>query len=216
MSLFYDSSFTIVYDMELFTDASLVGFGAYFQNQWFCSEWPDCLLSIQESDLSMAFRELYPIVAAAVVWGRYWTSKRIMFISDNEATVHIIRKMRSKCLPIMKLVRTLTWTAAVNNFHFSSKHLPGRLNTVADHLSILALPKLRDCAPQADKNPQTCPSPDEIIWGPFSHNILLPSFIFGQFHFIFIQIIISISSNLRQQLRLNLLLHFQATCSLTG
>ena len=66
-SLFYDSSFTNAYDMELFTDASLVGFGVYFQNQWFSAEWPVCLPSIHESDLSMAFRELYPIVAAAVV-----------------------------------------------------------------------------------------------------------------------------------------------------
>lgn len=56
--------------MELFTDASLIGFGALFQNQWFCAEWPGGLPFVQESDPSMAFRELYPIVAAAVVWGK--------------------------------------------------------------------------------------------------------------------------------------------------
>ena len=140
--------------MELFTDTSLVGFGAYFQNQWFSIEWPVCLPSIHEGDLSMAFRELYPIVAAAVVWGKDWTSKRIMFISDNEATVYIIRKMRSKCLPIMKLMRTVTWTATMNNFHFSAKHLAGKLNRVADHLWRLALQKFRECAPQADQFPQ--------------------------------------------------------------
>ena len=164
VSLFYDSNFTNAYDMELFTDASLVGFGAYFQNHWFSTKWPDCLPSIHESDLSMAFRELYPIVAAAVLWGKHWTSKRIMFISDNEATVYIIKKMRSKCLPIMKLMRTLTWTAAVNNFHFSAKHLAGKLNTVADHLSRLSLQKFRECAPQADQYPQVCPPPEHIIW----------------------------------------------------
>ena len=164
VSLFYDSCFTNSYDMELFTDASLIGFGAFFRNHWFSSEWPACLPSIQEGDLSMAFRELYPIVAAAVIWGKYWTSKRILFISDNEATVYIIRKMRSKCLPIMKLMRTLTWTAAVNNFHFSSKHLSGRLNTVADHLSRLALSKFRECAPNADPFPHSCPTPEQIIW----------------------------------------------------
>ena len=68
VSLFYDTSFTNTYDMELFTDASLVGFGAFFQNQWFCAKWPARLLLVQNDDLSMAFRELYPIVAAAVVW----------------------------------------------------------------------------------------------------------------------------------------------------
>lgn len=148
----------------MFTDASLIGFGAFFQNQWFCSEWPDCLPSVQDDDLSMAFRELYPIVAAAVVWGKCWTTKRIMFVCDNEATVFIIRKRRSKCLPIMKLMRTLTWTAAVNNFHFSSRHLAGRLNSIADNLSRLLLQKFRVCAPQADQYPQPCPPPEQIIW----------------------------------------------------
>ena len=37
--------------------------------------------------------ELYPIVAAAVLLGKHWISKRIMFISDNEATLYIIKKM---------------------------------------------------------------------------------------------------------------------------
>ena len=96
VSLFYDSRVTSAHDMEHCTNASLIGFGAFFQNQWFSAEWPVSLPSIHEADLSMAFPELYPIVAAAVVWGKYWTSKRIMFISDNEATIFIIRKMRSK------------------------------------------------------------------------------------------------------------------------
>ena len=164
VSLFYDSSFTNAYDMELFTDASLIGFGAFFQNQWFCSEWPASIPSVQDDDLLMAFRELYPIVAAAVVSGKHWTSKRIMFVSDNEATVYIIQKMRSKCLPIMKLMRTLTWIAAVNNFHFSSRHLFDRFNTVADNLSRLLLQKFRESVPQADPFPQPCPLPEQIIW----------------------------------------------------
>ena len=164
VSMFYDSCITNAHDLELFTDASLIGFGAFFQNQWFCEKWPDVLPSIKESDLSMAFRELYPIVAAAIVQGRYWTAKRIMFVSDNEATVFIIKKGRSKCLPIMKLMRTLTWTAAVNNFHVSSKHLSGKLNSVADNLSRLSLQKFREIAPQADQYPQECPPPEDIIW----------------------------------------------------
>ena len=126
VSLFYDSEFTIAPDMQLQTDASLIGFGALFGSQWFCSEWPKQLPSVSDGDLSMAFRELYPIVAAAVVWGKCWTSKRVTFLCDNLATVRIIQKGRSKCLAIMKLMRMLTWTAAVNNFHFSAQHLPGK------------------------------------------------------------------------------------------
>lgn len=164
VSLFYDSHITAASDMELYTDASLVGFGAIFHNQWFCSAWPETLPTVKDGDLSMAFRELYPIVAAAIVWGKYWTSKRILFLCDNLSTVHIIQKGRSKCLAIMKLMRTLTWTAAINNFHFSSKHVFGVLNDTADSLSRLQLQRFRECAPEADVVPQACPLPKQIIW----------------------------------------------------
>ena len=51
--------------MQLYSNASLVGFGVIFKQQW-----PKEILSVEDSDLSMAFRELYPIVAAAVLWGK--------------------------------------------------------------------------------------------------------------------------------------------------
>ena len=112
----------------------------------------------------MAFRELYPIVAAALIWGKYWTSKRILFLSDNIATTFIVQRGRSKSIPIMKLMQTLTWTAAVNNFHFSACHLPGKFNQTADSLSRFMFQKFRECAPNADLCPQTCPTPEQIIW----------------------------------------------------
>jgi hypothetical protein len=49
-----------------------------------------------DSEMSMAFRELYSIVVAAVLWSKYWIKKRIDFHCDNESTVHIINKGRSK------------------------------------------------------------------------------------------------------------------------
>lgn len=63
VSLFHEPCFKHAPHM----DASLIGFRAFFQNHWFCSEWPACLPSVQDGDLSMAFRELHPLVAAAVV-----------------------------------------------------------------------------------------------------------------------------------------------------
>ena len=106
--------------MKLFSDASLIGFGAIFDTQWFCSEWPNPLPAISDGDLSIVFWELYPIVAAAIVWGKHWRTKRVLFMCDNQSTVRIVQKARSRCLAIMILMRTLTWTAAMNNFHFSA------------------------------------------------------------------------------------------------
>ena len=73
---------------------------------------------IKESDLSIALLALYPITAAAFIWGK-WTSKRIRFLSDNIATVFIVHCGRYKSIQIIKLVQTLSWTTAVNNFHFT-------------------------------------------------------------------------------------------------
>ena len=123
--------------MKLYIDASLVGFAAVVGSQWFYSKWPEQLSSVSEGDLSMAFRELYPIVAAVVIWGKCWVKRRILFMCDNLSAVFIIQKGCSKCLAIMKLMRTLTCTAAVNNLRFSSKHLRTRTNVAADSLSHL-------------------------------------------------------------------------------
>ena len=164
VSLFYDLVSITSLDMELFTDASLIGFGGIFKTQWFCSVWPECIPSVDDDDLSMAFRELYPIVAAALIWGKQWTGKRIVFVCDNQSSVYILQRGRSRCLPIMKLMRTLTWTAARNNFHFVSRHLSGERNKIADSLSRLLFQRFRVLAPHADKEPQICPAPEQLIW----------------------------------------------------
>ncbi|VDI02263.1 mediator of RNA polymerase II transcription subunit 24 [Mytilus galloprovincialis] len=97
--------------MELFTDASSTkGFGGYFKGEWFYSSWPSNI-AYPDKTFSMAFLELYPIVVSAILWGSQWTTKRILFWCDNEATVAIVKKGRSKCLQIMKLMRKLTWCA---------------------------------------------------------------------------------------------------------
>ena len=50
--------------------------------------------------LSMTFLKLYPIVVSAVLWGEKWKDKTVIFCCDNEATVHIINKGRSKSNPL--------------------------------------------------------------------------------------------------------------------
>ena len=71
-------------------------FGAMFGTQWLYSTWPTPLPAIADGDLFMAFWELYPIVAASIVWGKYWKTKCILFMCDNQATVRIVQKARSR------------------------------------------------------------------------------------------------------------------------
>lgn len=171
ISMFHDQFTTTADDMELYTDASSsIGFGAFYQQQWMAEKWPQYLWAdinkCQESlpSVSMAFMELYPIVAAAVVWGSDWSRKKILFHCDNMATVSIINKGRSKTLSIMRLMRQLTWCAARYNFVFHARHVPGIRNNIADSLSRLQIQRFRRLAPAASQRQTRCPPPSEIMW----------------------------------------------------
>ena len=83
---------------------------------------------------------------------------------DNTATVHILNKGRSKCLAIMRLMRTFTYCAALNSFAYTAVHVAGSVNSLADALSRLQIQKFRQLAPDADLLPTPCPPPSAVIW----------------------------------------------------
>lgn len=163
VSLFLDLDPISAMALDLYTDASgTLGFGGYFQKKWFYGTWPADLPKPSTKDLSITFKELYPIVVAAILWGHAWQRKRIIFHSDNQATCDILNKGRSNCPFIMKLMRRLVITATISNFAFSGTHIPGHLNTIADSLSRLQIKKFRRLAPQAE--PEPCPLPSSVMF----------------------------------------------------
>ena len=91
ISFFLDDNHSIAADMHLYTDATDKAFGGYYDNKWFQGSFPDNLISDGDK-LSMAFRELYPIVMAIVLWGHTWTSRRILFYCNKMSAVEIISK----------------------------------------------------------------------------------------------------------------------------
>lgn len=158
-SFFLEDEFTLAPIIELYTDASGIGHGGYFQGQWFASAWPlDIKNKYDENTLSIAFLELYPIVVASMLWGSNWCKKRILFHCDNKATVMILNKGRSKCRHIMQLMRRLVLIAAKNNFSFSAEHIPGVFNQISDSLSRLQIDRFRQLAPKAQIQPMNIPS----------------------------------------------------------
>ncbi|XP_060076370.1 uncharacterized protein LOC132555998 [Ylistrum balloti] len=166
VSFFYDRHFTSNPNFELFTDAaSTIGFGGYFQSQWFASLWPrELVTATGVSAPSMSFLELYPIVVAALIWGKSWSTKRILFHCDNKGTVDIINKGRSKSPNIMSLMRRLTWCAATYNFTVNARHVPGVKNTIADALSRFKFQDFRRAAPTAASQPCPCPDLHHVMW----------------------------------------------------
>ena len=89
------------------------------------------------------------------------TSRSIVIHSDNQATVAIINKGRSSSLPIMSLLRRLTWITVTHNFIIRAAYIPCHLNIIADSLSCFLFQKFRHSAPETDLHPTPVP--------PFSH-----------------------------------------------
>ena len=165
VSLFYGGDFTSSFDIQLHTDAaSTAGFSVVYKTHWISKKWPAEMPSIPDNLASMAFMELYPIVVAAYIFGREWQQKKIMFVCDNQSVNSILRKSRSCCPHIMKLMRTLTWLALTNNFYFSSSYIKSKKNVYADLLSRLQVEKFKKLRPDADPQPTPCPSPDNLLW----------------------------------------------------
>lgn len=141
MPLFRDTTVSQPVDMEIYTDtSSTLSFGGYFKGKWFAESWPACLQATNSSDShSIAFRDLYSIVFSSIMWRQFWIRKRISFLCDNLASVHIINKGRSKSANIAPLIRRLTLCAAKQNFVISVKHVPGVHNNIDDALSRLQI-----------------------------------------------------------------------------
>ena len=139
--------------LQLVTDsAAAAGFGAVFQTHWFYGEFPT---SWKRENITLL--ELYPIVAALSTWGPQMSNKRLLFLTDNMALVHIINQCTSRDPKIMRLVRQLMVKAMRCNILFRARHLPGKRNVLADALSRLQVLSFKQLAPWADRQPTPLP-----------------------------------------------------------
>ena len=143
-------------ELELFTDASgSIGFGAFFQGHWAHGVWP---AHWGPPMLDITFKELYPIVLSVQLWSHLLQNKKIVFRCDNQAVVAIINKQTSKSTPSMGLVRLLVLACMQNNILFKAKHVPGKINQIADALSRCQFHRFHMLAPGADPSPTPIPS----------------------------------------------------------
>ena len=152
ISWFKDQAWSSNEHLHLWTDASDLGYGAIFENEWimqpFCKEY---------KYKSITWRELYAIVKATATWGKQLSKRRIRFHCDNEAVVFILQTGTSKCPQIMNLVRSLFYICEQFNIECSAEHIPGLKNEIADALSRLELSKFLLLVPHANIIP-TLPS----------------------------------------------------------
>lgn len=83
-------------DIELSSDeAGSLGYGAFLRGLWFTGSW-----SPLQAQQSIAYKELFPVVVAAHIWGDMWCRRHVLFHSDNDAVVHILNSRTSKILAL--------------------------------------------------------------------------------------------------------------------
>ena len=146
-----------VADLFVTSDAAgSTGYGALYRQQWFNQQWMPA-----QRPLSIAYKELFPVVIAAHLWGDQWANRRVCFRLDNYSVVHILNARTSRDHYIMVLLRSLLGVAARYNFTFEALHIPGANNPVADALSRFNWQVFRLLAP--DSSPIPTPIPEEIL-----------------------------------------------------
>ena len=106
---------------------------------------------------SIVFKELFPIVVAAHLWGAQCSRLHVEFLCDNASTLAVLNSGTSRDPRVMDLMRRLTRLACKFNFSFRASHIPGSRNSCADALSRFHLQSFRQLVPYADQLPTIIP-----------------------------------------------------------
>ena len=151
-------------DEVVYTDASgSWGCGAFWAPLWIQCPWRGLW-----EGMSIAVKELLPIVLAVGVWGKLWTHKHIQVFCDNMAIVEVLRSRTSHHKTIMHLLRCLHFLEAHWEITLQIKHIAGAKNHAADAISRNSLQALRRAAPQVADTPTEIPQP---LWDILTNDI---------------------------------------------
>ena len=119
--------------LQIFTDASKEGWGAHVNEFTARGSW-----SVPESNLHINYLELKAVFLALKEFQNLCVDKIVLIATDNTTVVAYINKegeMRSGPLCAL-LWRILTWCSQ-RQVTLKARHIPGRLNVIADKLSRL-------------------------------------------------------------------------------
>ena len=119
--------------LQIFTDASKEGWGAHLNERMARGSW-----SVPESKLHINYLELKAVFLALKEFQDLCTDNIVLIATDNTTVVAYINKeggMRSGQLCAL-LWRILTWCSQ-RQVTLKARHIPGRLNVIADKLSRL-------------------------------------------------------------------------------
>jgi len=117
----------------LSTDACNTGAGGYFNGQFFHSPFPAPIFHRFGDDINTL--ELLSIMVALKLWGTALRGLRFILHSDNSNSVQALNSGRSRTLGMQLCLREIWFLSSLYDFEMSAVHIPGRQNSLADHLS---------------------------------------------------------------------------------
>ena len=112
-----------------------IGAYSYFNNEYIATGVPDDLLDWPISDL-----ELVAYLLAIRAWKHLWSGMEISFLTDNEATRHLLQHGRTRIPRRLAIARAVVAEQVQGNFRISSDRISTTDNVMADSLSRLAQP----------------------------------------------------------------------------
>ena len=142
--------------IELWSDASDLGAGATFGDQWLCIPFSGRKKWI--SQFPIAWRELYIVVVMLKTWCRELANNRLTLHIDNQVVVQSVNNGVCKNNDIMELIRELYSIMFQSNIECNCIYVPSAHNVLADALSRLDFPTFRKFRPSASLS-MTLPAP---------------------------------------------------------
>ena len=132
--------------ITMYADASMLGFGSCFNNDWTYGTWDNdtvaefnheehFVLGPIELLCSSAERELWPILISMIRWGKDWSGKAIHVFTDNSAVQIMLCTGRSKNILCMQWLREIFWGSFVYNFEIFVHRISSEQNVFCDALS---------------------------------------------------------------------------------
>ena len=142
-------------DAHIYTDSSLIGYGATYKGHYLYGTFPE---SWKSYDIQVL--ELYPIYLIITLFAKDFKDSSITLHSDNLAVVHSINNQTSKNANLMTILRKLVLILLQFNILCNAVHISGIKNNISDALSRLQVPKAINLLQQLGYHPHPIIVPD--------------------------------------------------------
>ena len=87
-------------------------------------------------DLQIVHLEMLNILAALRVWQKAWSNRKVAIACDNLVVVQVLNSGKTRDQTLEAIAWNIQFQIATINVELKVSHIPGKINTIADLLSI--------------------------------------------------------------------------------